>query len=65
MQKILMRIDGKNVTDCFMGSGSTMVGAHLLDMACFGMELDPTYCQVTLDRMRKLDPDIEVVKIDG
>lgn len=32
---------------------------------CYGMEIEPTYCQVSLDRMRKLDPDIEVVKIDG
>jgi hypothetical protein len=32
---------------------------------CYGMEINPIYCQLTLDRMRKLDPDIEVVKIDG
>jgi DNA modification methylase len=62
MQKILKRIDGANVVDCFLGSGSTMVAAHLLDKICFGMELEPTYCQVSLDRMRKLDPDIEVIK---
>ena len=53
------------VCDPFMGSGSTMVACHQLDRKCYGMEIEPTYCQVTLDRMRKLDPDIEVVKIDG
>ena len=53
------------VCDPFMGSGSTMVACHQLDRKCYGMEIEPTYCQVTLDRMRKLDPDIEVVKIGG
>jgi DNA modification methylase len=53
------------VCDPFMGSGSTMVACHQLDRKCYGMEIEPTYCQVSLDRMRKLDPDIEVVKIDG
>ena len=53
------------VCDPFMGSGSTMVACHQLDRKCYGMEIEPTYSQVSLDRMRKLDPDIEVVKIDG
>lgn len=53
------------VYDPFIGSGTTMVAAHHLEKVCCGMEINPTYCQITLDRMRKLDPDIEVVKIDG
>ena len=53
------------VYDCFLGSGSTMVACHQLNRKCYGMEIEPTYCQVTLDRMLKLDPDIEVVKIGG
>lgn len=31
---------------------------------CYGMEISEQYCQVIVNRMRKLDPDIEVVKID-
>jgi len=52
------------VLDVFLGSGSTMVAAHQLKRKCYGMELDPKYCQVIIDRMSKLDPSLEV-KING
>lgn len=51
---------GMIVIDYFLGSGSTMVAAHQLGRKCYGMELDPKYCQVIVDRMRKLDPGIEI-----
>tara|TARA_R110002167_G_C12664612_1_gene650237 strand:+ start:89 stop:1249 length:1161 start_codon:yes stop_codon:yes gene_type:complete len=50
--------------DLFLGSGSTMVAAHQLKRKCYGMELDPKYCQVIIDRMIKLDESLEV-KING
>lgn len=53
---------GDIVLDVFLGSGSTMVAAHQLKRKCYGMELDPKYCQVIIDRMRKLDPSIKVTK---
>ena len=52
------------ILDLFLGSGSTMVAAHQLKRKCYGMELDPKYCQVIIDRMLKLDSDIKV-KING
>ena len=55
---------GMIVLDLFLGSGSTMVAAHQLKRKCYGMELDPKYCQVIIDRMKKLDPTLEV-KING
>jgi len=57
-------IEGNKVIDLFLGSGSTMVAAHQLKRKCYGMELDPKYCQVIIDRMSKLDPSLEV-KING
>lgn len=51
-----------DVYDPFLGSGTTMVAAHQLNRKCYGMELDPKYCQVIVDRMRKLDPNILIKK---
>jgi site-specific DNA-methyltransferase (adenine-specific) len=52
------------VLDFFLGSGSTMSASHQLKRKCYGMELDPKYCQVIIDRMKKLDPSL-VIKRNG
>lgn len=56
--------DKKKIYDAFLGSGSTMVAAHQLKRKCYGMELDPKYCQVIIDRMKKLDNSL-IIKING
>ena len=56
--------DNGLVLDVFLGSGSTMVAAHQLKRKCYGMELDPKYCQVIIDRMLKLDPSL-IVEVNG
>ena len=52
------------IADLFIGGGSTMVAAHQLKRKCYGMELDPKYCQVIIDRMLTLDPSL-IVKRNG
>ena len=52
------------VIDYFLGSGSTMVAAEQLNRKCYGMEIDPKYCQVVIDRMLKLEPNLNV-KVNG
>jgi DNA modification methylase len=48
------------ICDIFLGSGTTMVASHQLKRKCYGMELDPKYCQVIVDRMLKLDPSLTI-----
>ena len=43
------------VIDFFLGSGTTMLAAHQLDRVCYGMELDPIYCEVIIKRMLAFD----------
>lgn len=51
---------GNLILELFTGSGSTMVASHQLKRKCYGMELDPKYCDVIVNRMIKLDPDLKI-----
>lgn len=65
IEKVFEKIKAPNfLFDPYSGSGSTMVASHQLKRKCYGMELDPKYCQVIVDRMRKLDPSL-VIKKNG
>jgi DNA modification methylase len=50
------------VLDFFGHSGSTMVACNQVRRNCFMMELEPKYCQVIVDRMRKADEELEIYK---
>jgi DNA modification methylase len=48
------------IYDAFLGSGSTMVASHQLKRKCYGMELDPKYCDVIVKRMITLNPTLKI-----
>lgn len=56
--------EGDNCVDIYMGSGTTFIAGHQLNRKCYGMEIDPKYCAIIIDRMKKLDPEI-VIKKNG
>ena len=41
---------GGIVLDPFMGSGSTLIACEQSSRVCYGMELDPAYCEVVVKR---------------
>ena len=43
-----------DVYDPFLGSGTTLIAAEQLNRICYGMELDPKYCDVIVARWEKL-----------
>jgi DNA modification methylase len=57
-------IKGKIIYDGFLGSGSIMVAAQQKQKVCYGIEMSPDYCQVIVDRMKKLDPSL-IIKKNG
>lgn len=45
--------EGEIVLDVFLGSGSTLIACEQTDRTCYGMELDPRYCDVIRKRYWK------------
>jgi site-specific DNA-methyltransferase (adenine-specific) len=45
---------GQIVVDFFCGSGSTLIACEQTDRTCYGMELDPKYCDVIITRWETL-----------
>ncbi len=41
---------GQIVLDTFLGSGTTLIAAQKLSRSCFGIEIDPHYCDVIVRR---------------
>lgn len=60
----LTTLNNEIILDPFIGSGSTMVASHQLKRRCFGCELSEKYCQVIIDRMKKLDNSL-IIKKNG
>jgi DNA methylase len=55
---------GEAVYDPFAGSGTTLVAAQTLGRSCYGMEIDPRYVQVTVERWQGLTGQA-AERIDG
>jgi DNA modification methylase len=45
---------GELVYDPFLGSGTTLAAAELTERVCYGLELDPKYADVVVQRWEQL-----------
>jgi site-specific DNA-methyltransferase (adenine-specific) len=46
--------ESKIIVDLFLGSGSTLIACEQLNKSCYGIELEPKYVDVIIDRWEKL-----------
>lgn len=46
-------IKGDGIYDPFLGSGSTLIACEKTNRKCYGMEIDPHYCDVIIARWEK------------
>jgi DNA modification methylase len=56
---------GELVYDPFLGSGTTLAAAELTERACLGMELDPKYVDVVVQRWQQLTAKQATLDGDG
>ena len=55
--------DSEIVFEPFLGSGTTMVACQNLNRKCRGIEINPDYCAVILQRMHDAFPNIEIKRL--
>jgi DNA methylase len=56
---------GELVYDPFLGSGTTLAAAELNERACYGIELDPKYVDVVVQRWQQLTGKQATLDADG
>lgn len=52
------------VLDPFMGSGTTMIACEQTDRSCYGLELDPKYCDAIVNRYIELVGSTQGVTVE-
>ena len=56
---------GELVYDPFLGSGTTLAAAELTERVCYGLELDPKYVDVVVQRWQQLTGKQATLDGDG
>lgn len=56
---------GDVVFDPFLGSGSTLIASERLGRRCIGIDVDPIYVQVAIERWQKFSGRTAVLEARG
>ena len=51
------------IVDLFLGSGSTLIAAEKINRICYGMEIDPHYCDVIVKRFSNYTEEKKCIKL--
>lgn len=64
---LLLRVSepGDTVYDPFLGSGTTLVAAHAEGRVCYGLEIDPAYVDVCVERWQDYTNQQAILDGDG
>ena len=54
---VMSRFQAGIIADFFLGSGTTLIAAEQLNRICYGMEIEPRYVDVILERYATLTGD--------
>lgn len=60
--------EGELVVDMFLGSGTTLIASDMFKRKCYGMEMEPKFCDVIVQRFFKYCEDNQLpceVKLNG
>jgi len=63
-EAIFQDYEFSSAVDPFLGSGSTLIACEKTNRRCYGMEIDPVYCGVILDRFEKFSGK-KAIREDG
>jgi DNA modification methylase len=55
----------KSVYEPFCGTGTTLIAAEKLNKQCFGMEIDPKYCDVIVQRWQEFTGKTAILESTG
>jgi DNA modification methylase len=50
LERLIKQVESDTITDPFAGGGSAFIAAEKTGRTCYGMELDPKYCDVIVKR---------------
>jgi DNA modification methylase len=56
---------GQAIYEPFMGSGTTLIAAEMSGRVCFGIELNPAYVDVAVERWQQFTGETPVLEGDG
>jgi len=56
---------GDIVLDPFLGSGTTMIACKKLGRSCIGIEINPEYCRIAEERLRKTKVNKKLMEVFG
>jgi DNA modification methylase len=58
-------VAGDAIYDPFLGSGTTLIAAELTKRVCHGIDIDPRYCDVVIERWQRLTGSAAILDGDG